>query len=219
MRFALIAGVLSGCVAGLLAENLPAQNLTVTLLIQSAEDIAPATLQMMSLEVTQIFEPYGIAVNLFKYRSGASTPVMERAIVVKFCGECGPTSRGMGDLTHSGTTMAFTHSVDGQLLPFVEVLCDRVKAVLLERHFGAAQVPMAWVGRAFARVIAHEMYHVLTNTKRHTDEGLMRPNLSARDLTGQRLTFDRRAGEKLTTTLFSRNKGVTTAATAPVHGF
>ena len=219
MRFALFAGVLfSGCYSGLLAEN-PAPNLTVTLLIQSAEDIAPATLQVMGSEVAQIFEPYGIAVNLLRYRSGASTPVMERAIVVKFCGDCGPTSRGMGDLTHSGATMAFTHSVDGQLLPFVEVLCDKVKAVLLERHFGATHAPMLLVGRALARVVAHEMYHVLANTKRHTDDGLMRPHLSARDLTGQSLTFDRQAGEKLTTTLFSRNKGLTTATATPVHGF
>ncbi|MCC6589387.1 MAG: hypothetical protein IT168_21995 [Bryobacterales bacterium] len=139
---------------------------------------------------------------------------MERAIVVKFCGDCGPASRGVGDLAHSGATLAFTHSVDGQLLPFIEVLCDRVKAVLMERRFGEAQPPMFWMGRALARVVAHEMYHVLANTKRHTEHGLMRSNLSARELTGGSLTIDRQAGEKLTSTLFSRDKSVGATVTA-----
>ena len=44
-------------------------------------------------------------------------------------------------------------------------------------------------GRALGRVVAHELYHMLTNTGKHGKSGIARDSLSAQQLIGETLDF------------------------------
>jgi hypothetical protein len=57
----------------------------------------------------------------------------------------------------------------------------------------AMAVPMErakLLGRAMARVLAHEMYHFLTNTGKHSSTGIAKSTYSAGELTAQYLRFE-----------------------------
>jgi len=74
--------------------------------------------------------------------------------------------------TDSGP-LAFAHASEGHILPFMEVLCDRVRATIR---------PVLWgdqfrrtdelFGRALARVMAHELYHILGRRAGTATQGL-----------------------------------------------
>src|SRR5207249_8535361 len=86
-----------------------------------------------------------------------------------------------------GAALGRTHVTDGQVLPFSEVNCDRIRAFLSQ-----ALMPLApqdrneAFGRAVARVLAHELYHIITRTALHGSSGVARaaytvPELMAGD--------------------------------------
>ena len=54
-------------------------------------------------------------------------------------------------------------------------------------------------GRAVARVVAHELYHILGRTCSHGHSGIARHSLSGQDLVAERLHFDGRDVERLQT--------------------
>jgi hypothetical protein len=46
------------------------------------------------------------------------------------------------------------------------------------------------LGRAIGRLIAHEIYHMLMQTREHTRNGISKPCFSAADLTANRFEFE-----------------------------
>jgi hypothetical protein len=79
--------------------------------------------------------------------------------------------------------LAMTHSVNGELLPFGEVECDRVRTAL-QRTVGRGnpEAHQTEYGVALARVMAHEIYHMLEKSAAHTKDGLSKEALSATEL-------------------------------------
>jgi len=64
-------------------------------------------------------------------------------------------------------------------LPFAEIHCDRVSAFLRPRR-KAEQT--ATLGAAMGRVIAHELYHMLTNTLTHGVGVLSKASVTSMEL-------------------------------------
>jgi hypothetical protein len=92
---------------------------------------------------------------------------------------------------------AFTHVTNGEILPFAEVACDRVQSSLRAKL--AANVSDEVLGRALARVVAHEIYHIIAKTPHHGDEGVARRGLSSGDLIAESAAFSSHDLRKLTT--------------------
>jgi len=44
-------------------------------------------------------------------------------------------------------------------------------------------------GRAMGRLLAHELFHVLTNTREHDHAGIGKPSCSAKDVLADRFEF------------------------------
>jgi hypothetical protein len=89
-----------------------------------------------------------------------------------------------------GLALARTEITDGRVLPFGEVDCGKL------RHFIAPGVKSldahgrnAALGRAMARVSAHEIYHMLTGSETHAATGIARPAHSRAELTAQTFSF------------------------------
>jgi hypothetical protein len=68
---------------------------------------------------------------------------------------------------------------DGKALPFAKIDCDRVSALL--RPWRKAE-QAATLGAAMGRVVAHELYHMLTNTLTHGVGGLSKASLTSVEL-------------------------------------
>jgi hypothetical protein len=68
------------------------------------------------------------------------------------------------------------------------VECDRVRGTLGEAHIaGTAEERDVLYGRALGRVLAHELFHILSGSKAHSKQGVMQKYLSAAKLVGEHL--------------------------------
>lgn len=87
--------------------------------------------------------------------------------------------------------LALTYTSDGEVLPFGEVRCDRIKASLQRSpHPSNGRSWDALFGIALGRVMAHELYHMLSDEVDHTQNGVARTSLRADELVSGTLHLD-----------------------------
>jgi hypothetical protein len=124
-------------------------------------------------------------------------------VVVEFRGSCLPSSPGTSSLEKSpGSALASSQVVDERILPFISLDC-RALNDLLEVPLAAlpaAQREVAY-GRAMARLLAHELYHFLTQTNHHSKSGIAKAAVSATDLLSGHFDFDGEAFARLQASL------------------
>jgi hypothetical protein len=86
--------------------------------------------------------------------------------------------------------LAVTAVEDGVVLPFSRIDCGALSRVLsrLLAHEAPAQRAFLY-GRAMGRVLAHELYHVLAQTRDHAADGIGKPCFTAVDLVSSRFEF------------------------------
>lgn len=144
----------------------------------------------MKRELGSILKDSGIRLD-WRDRSGVgSSESFADLAVVKFHGVC-DVGDFSGDDAGSGP-LAFTHRSDnGVILPFSEVDCNRVqwsvRGAMSRAGRGRAETLFA---RALARVLAHELYHVLAGTESHASRGIAQRALSGADLISDQLELD-----------------------------
>jgi hypothetical protein len=113
--------------------------------------------------------------------------------IVELRGVCQPASdqaERAGSLA-SESKLASTAVSDGQVLPFSWVNCEILTQILAPAL--ATQHPAQrdyLYGRAIARVVAHELYHVLTNRREHSALGLAKPRFTVDDLMASQFEFE-----------------------------
>ena len=90
--------------------------------------------------------------------------------------------------------LAQSQIMDGRVLPFGSVNCDQVRRFIAPSekspYLGQRNTSL---GRALARVIAHEVYHMLTGSQNHASQGIGRSAHSRVELS--ETTFRFRANE------------------------
>jgi hypothetical protein len=92
----------------------------------------------------------------------------------------------------SGQPLGVTDVADGQVLPFGAVDCDRLRQFVgpLMKSLSLEE-KNAVLGRAMARVGAHEIYHILTGSEEHARRGIARASHSRAELTAPIFAFAR----------------------------
>ena len=113
--------------------------------------------------------------------------------VVELRGDCEAPAGNLapGSALPAMADLASTFISDGQVLPFSWVNCGNVTKFLapaLLNQPGAHGDFM--LGRAIGRLIAHEFYHMLMQTREHTRNGISKPGFTAADLTTNSFEFD-----------------------------
>ena len=177
-----------GCASG--ASIAPqASTPSLTLVYQFDGPHSEKMLQEMKRELEFILKDSGIRLDWRDRSAVSSSESFADLAVVKFHGVCevGGSAQDAG----SGP-LAFTHRSDnGVILPFSEVDCNRVqwsvRDAMSRAGLGRAEMLL---GRALARVLAHELYHVLAGTESHTSRGIAQRALSGADLTSDQLELD-----------------------------
>lgn len=160
-------------------------NSKVALWLSLPGGLAPLISSQIERELQTIIEPSGLQLQWLRLPEQTGAVVDGQSIVVRFRGACEP-ALGPGRRLQPA---AWAHVSDSKVLPFIEVDCDQVWSVI---EADLASEPAfhreLYFGRALARVLAHELYHVLSNSMEH-GSGLTKARLDSRDLIGGRYTL------------------------------
>lgn len=180
------------CAVSLAAQTRP----PVTLLIQFEDDYSHSVLEAMKKEIDRI----GTTAQLsFRYKlrsefNESDTPA--DIVLVKFRGRC--RMQTVPALLDERGPLAITHTVDGQVLPFSEIACDRIRVSVRSAMWGAHwRDPDGVLGRALGRIVAHELYHMLANAVSHASEGIAKAALSAEQLVAADMVLDEVSVKKM----------------------
>ena len=161
----------------------PSGKTPLTLLLRFDGDHSDTSIAAMKREVRSLIGT-PIAFRSFDEMVGVDNP--GPLVVVKFNGRCRMEPVPM--LYDERGPLAFTHTTDGEVLPFSEVNCDRVthsvrSALVAGEHARADEL----LGRALGRVIVHELYHIMENTGKHSKHGVTRTALTGGQLIAEKV--------------------------------
>ena len=191
--FCLLAGVLPGW-----SETRGAMFAPITLYTQFQQAPPEGVLQALRDEVEAIMAPIGLR---FEWRDLSKTQgheVSAELAVVTFKGRCDTV--GLTTRSKYEGALGWTHVSDGQILPFTDISCDRVRefaqsGLLTFRMENREEK----YGRALGRVLAHELYHIFANTTRHGSVGVAKESYSVTDLLTDDFQFQAKESHLLQT--------------------
>jgi len=146
-----------------------------------------AAVEEMQAELEAIMLPIGLELEWRSLEKARGNEVAAELVVVAFKGSC----RMDSDLPASMPpgALGWTHMSDGDVLPFADVSCDRIRRLIHPLVGGLERFKKeAALGRAIARVVAHELYHVFADTTKH-GKGIAKPFYTAAELTVEQFRF------------------------------
>ena len=118
-------------------------------------------------------------------------------MVVGLEGSCSPALAPREPI-RSAQRLAFTFVADGRVLPFSNVDCAALGQFLAPALGAEPKAKQDFLfGRAIGRLLAHELYHFVAQTKGHAISGLAQAGVSALDLISEEFTFGEEGLAKL----------------------
>lgn len=145
-------------------------------------------------EVRKLLKPAGYDI---EFRSVVGvTPVSGRVIVAEFKGQCQAAAHQ--DEILQRQDLATTAVSNGQILPFSQMHCAAISRLLTPDLIDKQLVHRQMLfGRSLGRILAHEMYHILSGQTGHENEGVAKSHFSAKDLLRGRFSFEDAALERM----------------------
>jgi hypothetical protein len=175
-----------------LAESVPNPAVApVTVYYRFDEVPDPDLEEILQEEVADVMEPAGFQFEWRELNPRADAGISAELVVVTFHGSCEAPLRRISDT--SGGALGRTHTSGGEVLPFVDVDCNRIQSFISSGlQTGDMKQRMDAMGRAVARVLAHEFFHVLAKTRKHGGAGIAKSCHSVQDLLAPEFHFDPR---------------------------
>lgn len=160
-----------------------AQTRTLAVYAVPAKGLDADATASMHTELQRLVNPAGLEI---LWKSSRNSPAdFDLVVVGSFEGSCSTKEPVMPMVEAvSLTSLGDTSISNGRILPFFHIDCARLVRMLGRGTDGAT------LGRAMARVVAHELYHIIANTTAHHDNGVAKPVFSVRDLTTPRFELD-----------------------------
>lgn len=154
---------------------------SVTIVLSAQQNASRLSIAVLKQELAAIPD---LNLNLTWLRSEDLTTGIEldQPVQVRLMGRCNLAGAPEEGSRQPGP-YAWAHVSDGRVLPFIEVNCDRIRNALFSTMWGEDfQHRDFLLGRALARIIAHELRHALRREVHHSEEGLAQPRLTAASL-------------------------------------
>jgi len=171
-----------------------AERPTIGLITEFPASLDATLRQQFRQETERALRPAGVNLIWREVSEVDNRETFNRLVIIRFEGECSEPAA----FTRSRRgPLGLTHVSEGTVLPFVQINCRRVLEVMADGNWHNVPHYELAVGRALARVAAHEIYHALTASESHDSDGLMRPSFSGRDLLGLVLEFSQRSVSQL----------------------
>jgi hypothetical protein len=140
-------------------------------------------------EVDSIVTPIGLDLVWKSVDAQNRVEISRHLVVATFTGLC--DARGLPAPAFHDGGLGRTHVTEGKVLPYMDIDCSRIR--------GFIRTPLMQIeplgrdemlGRAIGRVFAHELYHVLGQTRHHGAGSVDRSNYTVRELTDRTLRTD-----------------------------
>ncbi len=164
-------------------------DITFAVFTNFEEPCLDSTTHEMRVELAEILAPLDLRLEWRSAKEYLTGETFNHIVTVRFRGHCLAGERWSVRVTPD--ELGLTHITDGEVLPFCEVRCDAVRQAAqpyLLRE-GTRRMPVL-LGRALARVLAHEIYHMVARTRVHGKRGIARPSLTPEELVMGTLHFD-----------------------------
>ena len=152
-----------------------AQTRTLALYAVPPKGLDAESTRVMQSELQRLLEPAGLDV-VWKDSRGSKREDYDLVVVGSF-ESCAPKEPGVTSI------LADTSISNGRILPFFRVDCASLIR-MLDRSDSFV------LGRGLARVVAHELYHIIAQTTAHHDTGVAKAKFSVKDLTSPRFELD-----------------------------
>ena len=195
-----LAGVLSVSMCVCRSESLPSPEAVsvsshekkLVIFLTSDSDLAPAASSEMKQELSHLLEPAAIRVQWQDPSVDRSAQENDYSALVRLRGSCRPTEPSIRfERAVSGPyTLASSAVSDGLVLPFGDIDCAALNSFLgpsLWKEPGAVQEFV--YARALARLMAHELYHVIEQTHDHAHSGVAEPSFTVAELLSDHFEF------------------------------
>lgn len=138
-------------------------------------------------EVESILSPLGFDVQ-WRDAEVAGSEAWADLALVKFQGHCDLDGGPYPDFVPG--PLGWTHVSDGRIQPFAGIDCDRIGALVQSQLTFVPTRHREYVfQRAIARVVAHELYHILAETGAHQGTGVGKAEFTALDLLSGKFHF------------------------------
>jgi hypothetical protein len=148
----------------------------------------------MQREVESLTKASGFDLQWRSLETPRTEETFSDLMVVKFHGKC--NMDGIQLLFNElgpegeGGALGSTKTSNGQVLPFSELECDRIRRSIAPLAVGYSKEEReSLLGRAMGRVLAHEIFHVFANTDQHGHEGVAKTSYSRKDLVAEGFEF------------------------------
>lgn len=159
--------------AGIQASENPVQP-AVALFLDFEYHPLPVVVSSMEAEVDRILSPSGLHFEWHMLHADGSVGAFADLAVAHFKGSCTVRSDPLASRHPlESVVLATTAISDGHVLPFTEVECE-----ILSRYLGPQILAFRGkdrdllMGRAMGRVLAHELYHIFCETRKHGTSGV-----------------------------------------------
>ena len=162
---------------------------TVTVYLDAAQPPSAETQNAMNREFEALTAGLGLDVQWQSYRNRDSSPQSEYLLVVTLRGSCSEERKS--GAVKAGEVLASAAVSDGRVLPFIQIDCGKVRSLIQpEMRRRTVREQSQILGRALARVLAHEAYHVIAESSNHADHGVGKPQFRAAELANESFSFD-----------------------------
>jgi hypothetical protein len=170
-----------------LSVSARADSRKLALYLRHPERLSAESVQTMRYELKRLLAPARIDVVWKNFADRLAGEVFDFVAVGSIEGSCAPADASLvGGVSLADAAV----SADG-VLPYFKVDCARLMQIL-----GSESNPSVF-GRAMARVMGHELYHILARTSEHPIEGIAKAMFSVNDLIMPGLDFDRASLRRL----------------------
>jgi hypothetical protein len=194
----LFAALLIACSTAVPAfPRLDSSSQQVTVLVDFERPHAGVSLAAMQSELQTLLGPVGLRIDLRLKSDLPEHPEFSDLVVFKMKGSCTLSGLPLAALSDERGPLAMAYASDGELLHFGAVECDRVREALRRVVGPDGRANEAVFGKALGLVVAHEMYHMMANSKAHTRNGVTKHSLSAEELLSGKLALAEVAREAI----------------------
>jgi len=162
---------------------------SLTVLLDFQDRHAAVPLKPLERELQGMFSDAHIHVNLKLKNTVRDYTEFKELVVFKLKGHCTLDNLPIGAISDERGPLAMTYSVDGEILPFGEVECDRLQRTMQGNPHATGLFRQSAFNTALARVMAHEIYHMLACSNVHTKSGVTKESLSTHELSSGALSF------------------------------
>lgn len=178
-----------------IAASALAQTHTISVFTDHRSKQPAETASEMQRELARVLQPLDIRLSWHETGVKPVPNDANQVVILNYRGACSmsdsaPAAKDRVAL--DSRSLASAPVSDGRVLPFVTVECDKLRDWLRPKLGGLkTEQRQELLGRAMGRLIAHEFYHIMAQTKHHASEGVGQSCFSLRELLSERFDFDR----------------------------